>query len=91
MWLMVWDVSFQELASKESNIKTVNNSNLPINIKKAAHHFPAVGISIKLLEGPKSPKEGPTLPKLEAATPTDDSKSRPNKAKPKDPKIKDNI
>ena len=25
MWLMVWDVSFQELASKESNIKTVNN------------------------------------------------------------------
>ena len=25
MWLMAWDVSFQELASKESNIKTVNN------------------------------------------------------------------
>ena len=26
MWLMVWDVSFQELASKEINIKTVNNN-----------------------------------------------------------------
>ena len=25
MWLLAWDVSFQELASKESNIKTVNN------------------------------------------------------------------
>ena len=74
-----------------NNIRTVNNSNLPISIKKAAHNFPAVGISVKLLEGPNSPKAGPTLPKLEAATPIEDSKSNPNKAKPKDPTIKDNI
>ena len=69
----------------------MNNSNLPISIKKAAHHLPSVGISIKLLAGPKLPKAGPTFPKLEAATPIEDSKSNPNIAKPKDPKIKDNM
>lgn len=72
-------------------IRTVNNSNLPISIKKAAHHFPRVGISVKLLVGPKSPKAGHTFPKLEAATPIEDSKSSPNKAKPRDPTIKDNM
>ena len=72
-------------------MRTVNNSNLPKSIKKEAHHLPRRGNSLKENDGPKFPSAGPTFPKLDAATPIADSKSKPNALNISAPKIKDNI
>lgn len=72
-------------------IRTVNNSNLPINIKNAHHHLAGLGRAEKLFDGPKSPNAGPTFPKLEAAKPTEDSKSKLNIENTKDPIINESM
>ena len=38
-----------------NNIKTVNSSSLPINIKKAHHHFPSTGNPAKLSTSDQAP------------------------------------
>ena len=63
------------------NIKTVNSSNLPTNIRKAHQNFPIDGRLSKVLVGPNVPKAGPTFPKDDAAPPIEDSKSKPSKLK----------
>ena len=57
-----------------NRIKTVKSSKRPSSIKKDAHHFPVIDKPLKLKEGPNSPKAGPTFPKLEAATPIEETK-----------------
>ena len=70
-----------------NNISTVNNSNLPANIKNPHHHFARAGKLLKLLTGFKLPNAGPTLPKDDAAPPMADSKSNPKKPNTKAPII----
>lgn len=72
-------------------IKTVNNSNLPNNIKKEHHHFAKPGKCPKFASGFKVPKAGPTFPKLETAPPIAVSKSKPNIPKPNAPIINNNM
>ena len=72
-------------------IKTVKSSTRPSNIKKESHHVPAIDKPLKLKEGPNAPNAGPTCPKLEAATPIEETKSSPVMENPKEPMIKDNI
>ena len=72
-------------------MSTVNSSSLPNNIKKDDHHFAKRGNSKKVFIGPNEPIEGPTFPRLEAETPSADSKSWPNSAKTIVPIISDSI
>ena len=72
-------------------MSTVNNSSLPNNIKKDAHHLAKRGKSKNVFIGPKEPIDGPTFPRLEAETPNADSKSRPKNAKTIVPIINDSI
>lgn len=77
---------FQKYAVKIIN--TVKSSNLPTIIKKEAHHLAIDDIWLNVPIGPKSPIEGPTLPKLDADTPKADWKSKPNIENPSAPIIK---
>jgi len=45
-----------------NKIKTVNNSNLPINIKIEHHILELIDKFENVFEGPTSPKPGPTFP-----------------------------
>lgn len=56
----------------------MNNSSLPISIKKEQNHFAAFDKWAKLSIGLTEPIAGPILPKEEAAAPKADIKSRPN-------------
>ena len=60
-----------------NKIKTVNNSNLPINIKKEQNHFAAEDKCAKLSTGLTEPIAGPILPKEDADAPRADKKSNP--------------
>ena len=62
-----------------NKIKTVNNSNLPINIKIEHHILELIDKFENVFEGPTSPKPGPTFPKELAAPPIEVVKSEPNK------------
>ena len=74
-----------------NKISTVKSSSLPMSIKKLLHHFAKLGNDEQLFTGPKSPKAGPTLPRLDADKPTDDLKSIPSIENIKAPIINDNI
>ena len=58
-------------------IKKVNNSILPINIKRDRNHLPDTGIELKVYEGPTSPIPGPTFPSVAATDPIAVIKSTP--------------
>lgn len=62
-----------------NKIKTVNNSNLPISIKKEQNHFAASDKCEKLSVGLTEPSAGPIFPKEDAAAPKADKKSKPKK------------
>ena len=68
-----------------NKIITVKSSNLPISIRKEAHHLLHIDILSNENAGPKSPKAGPTFPRLEAATPMEVIKSNPKIEKPNAP------
>ena len=72
-------------------IKTVNSSSLPRSIKKDDHHLASNGNSKKVFVGPNIPIDGPTFPRLDAETPSADSKSRPKNAKTIVPIMKDSM
>ena len=72
-------------------MSTVNNSNLPINIKKEQNHFAALERCAKLSTGLTEPIAGPILPKEEAAAPNADLKSKPNKVNITDEVVKINM
>ena len=48
-----------------------------MNIKRERKYFPALGIELKLLEGPTSPIPGPTFPRVAATDPIEVIKSTP--------------
>lgn len=62
-------------------MSTVNNSNLPINIKKEQNHFAAFDKCAKLSTGLTDPIAGPIFPREEAEAPSAERKSKPNKVK----------
>ena len=74
-----------------NRIKTVNNSNLPINIKKEQNHFAAEDKWAKLSTGLTEPIAGPILPKEDAAAPNADKKSSPKNVNTTDDIMKINI
>ena len=60
-------------------MRTVNNSNLPINIKKEQNHLAPAERCAKLWTGLTEPIAGPIFPKEEAAAPKAEVKSKPKK------------
>jgi len=72
-------------------MSTVNNSNLPINIKKEQNHFAALERCAKLSTGLTEPIAGPILPKEEAAAPSADLKSKPSKVNTTEEVVKINM
>jgi len=60
-----------------NSIKTVNNSSLPISIKKEQNHLAAVDKCSKLFTGLTVPMAGPIFPSDEAAAPNPELKSSP--------------
>ena len=67
-------------------IKTVNNSNLPMSIRKDNKIFARSGKCAKFATGPTVPIPGPTLPKQVATAPTDETKSNPKMERSIEPK-----
>ena len=53
-------------------MSTVNNSSLPISIKKAQNHFASIDKWAKLSTGLTEPNAGPILPNEDAAAPMAD-------------------
>ena len=68
-------------------MSTVNNSNLPINIKKVLNHLAPLDKCEKLSTGLILPNAGPMLPSEEAVAPIADTKSKPKKVNSTDPKM----
>lgn len=72
-------------------MSTVKSSNLPKIIRKPHHHLPTAGSSLKLDNGFKLPRPGPTFPRDVAAPPMADMKSNPNKPSTRAPIMKSSI
>tara|TARA_B110000967_G_C18475100_1_gene359336 strand:+ start:204 stop:461 length:258 start_codon:yes stop_codon:yes gene_type:complete len=69
-------------------MSTVNNSSLPINIKKVLNHLAPLDRCEKLSTGLKLPNAGPIFPSEEAVAPMAEIKSNPKKVNRTDPKTK---
>ena len=62
-------------------MSTVKSSRRPINIKKEQNHLAPLDKWEKLSTGLTEPIAGPIFPKLEAAAPRAEIKSKPKKVK----------
>ena len=72
-------------------ISAVKSSRRPTSIKKEHQIFPPLGMDAYVETGLKSPKLGPTFPRLAADAPMEDKKSKPKKLKTTAPIINSNI
>ena len=72
-------------------MSTVKSSKRPISIKKAQNHLAPIDRCAKLFVGPTDPIAGPILPRLEAAAPMAEVKSKPKKVNTTEDIIKINM